>query len=1266
MPAPSPESFVSRTLRARLAERLPLTEPELREHDGAVLLSDIQGFTRMVEQFSRRGPTGLEDVTWALNGYFADVVETVQRLGGDVIAIAGDSFLCLWTAEGDISLEEATMRAGQAALSIQAVLHDREAMPGMHFRTRIGIGCGPVKLTFVGGAAGQWQCLLRGSAYKAAVRAESLAEPGQVILSPLACETVRSCGGLLVQADAHGRLEQISWPTPPLPPLLPPVDPERLLPCVPAAVLHRIDLPSPEWLAEFRLVSLFLATVSPANDAIAADRDQLEQTHEMIRAFQQVVADFGGAAKVDIDAKGNLLSGFWGLPPHADEDDALRAVEAAWALRQQLACGQQLSIGVATGRALCGAFGSDSRRDYIVRGEVITVAARLMQAAQGGILADLETIKAARHRIDYDQLPPITVKGRTQPLEAVKPRRRRRRLLADSSMIIGRAAEQALLNAGLDRLLECGRGTTWLIEAEAGLGKSMLVQALANRALGLGAKVLVGSAEAIDRHTAFAAWRGVFHHILGGEDGPALQAALVQRLQTSPDLVRLAPLASAVVPIELEDSSLTAEMTGEVRSECTRRLLSGILADFVQDRPTVLIFEDGHWADTGSAALLTDISKLSDRLLIVATTRPVEARQRRILADLDSAQVICLSPLHDDEVDHLVRSELGVRSASSRLLGWIRERVGGHPFFAAELVRAVRSTDVVMVQGGRCTVGNLDELSLPATIEGIVTSRLNQLCSSQQLTLKVAAVIGRVFTEPIVRAIHPSQNQIISEHLLNFVRQDITIPDYSKVHGTYEFRHALLRDVAYDQMSQIQRRSLHRAVASWLEREHQERLAPVASLLAGHWERAQDNKRTIRFLELAGEHALRSGTFHEAETNFQQALVIAAKMVPPVGAERCARWQMGLGVAAYFLGNLVESRRRLEAALAVLDRRVPATAAETWRRLLLATITQARHRLLGIPRLSPDDLQRQNLDAATDCYRILSQIYFLHGEPVVRLAYLTFRAVNLGERGGDSASLARALANLGVLMSLTGFKKWSEWYGSQSVSMAEQQGQYAASAYVRSIDAIRLATNGRPVEALQRSTEALERIVALGDFSLEQEAMSVRAMIATTNGFHDIALPAARRCVELARNSGSLATGGWALFNLVEVALARADLPGAQAALAEGRALLVGLTDVGTLALQARAEAILAEYEGRWDDALRSARAVISLIDHSMPTAYYIAEAYAVALRVLVAGSSEGYAVSRRELRGAARTLCKLSRNFWNVRAQAKGFARQLLRRRIG
>lgn len=652
--------------------------------------------------------------------------------------------------------------------------------------------------------------------------------------------------------------------------------------------------------------------------------------------------------------------------------------------------------------------------------------------------------------------------------------------------------------------------------------------------------------------------------------------------------------------------------------------------------------------------------------MIVATTRPAQVGQRRILADSGVAEVIRFSTLHDDEVDRLVCHELAVRTAPSRLLRWIRERVAGHPFFAVELVRALRASEVVTVQDGHCVVGNLEELSLPVTIEGVVTSRLDQLSSPQQLTLKVAAVIGRVFAEPAVSAAHPSKVRDISSHLTTFVQRDITKQCTSDLKSAFEFCHVLLRDVVYDQMSRVQRQSLHRAVACWLEREHRPRLAPVASLLAAHWERAQDNERTIRFLEMAGEHALRTGTFLEAQANFQQALTIAAEAPSLATVERRACWEMGLGVAAYFLGDLAESRRRLEGAVRVLDRPVPASGAATLSQLLWAALVQARNRVLGAPRIRVEAKQLQALEAVTDCYRILSQIYFLQAEAAPRLAYLTIRGVNLGERGGNSVSLARALANLGALMSLIGFKNWSEWYGAWSVAMAERKGHYAAGAYVHHIGAIRLATNGRPVEALHSSAEALERITALGDFNLEQEAMSVRAMIATTSGCYDIALSAVRRCVALARRTGSLATGGWALFNMVEIALAKADPAGAQAALAEGRALLADRTDVGSVVLQARAEAILAEYEGRWDDALRSARALINRIDDSMPTAYYIADAYAVAARILMAGSATGQAVSHRELRRTVRMLRRFSRNFGNVRLQAIALDRQLQQRKPG
>ena len=138
--------------------------------------------------------------------------------------------------------------------------------------------------------------------------------------------------------------------------------------------------------------------------------------------------------------------------------------------------------------------------------------------------------------------------------------------------------------------------------------------------------------------------------------------------------------------------------------------------------------------------------------------------------------------------------------------------------------------------------------------------------------------------------------------------------------------------------------------------------------------------------------------------------------------------------------------------------------------------------------------------------------------------------------------------------------------------------------------------------------------------------------------------------------------GGWAQLNLVDVDLARGDVPSAQAALAKGRALLTGLQDVASLALHSRAEACLAHHQGRWDDALRSARSTIQTIGTAMPTAYYLAEAYLVAAEILAAGARAGQAVSHPELRRVARRLDRMSGNFRNVRERAQSLSHGLRR----
>src|SRR5262245_30949604 len=128
-------SYLPRTLRRRLASAEPLSHPEIRRTPGAVLLSDIQGFTALVERFSSAGRKGLEELTWLLNQYIADVVGAVEALGGDVLSIAGDAFLCHWPASSPDTVRDAVVRAAQAGERIQRAVQDRQRN---QLPTRIG------------------------------------------------------------------------------------------------------------------------------------------------------------------------------------------------------------------------------------------------------------------------------------------------------------------------------------------------------------------------------------------------------------------------------------------------------------------------------------------------------------------------------------------------------------------------------------------------------------------------------------------------------------------------------------------------------------------------------------------------------------------------------------------------------------------------------------------------------------------------------------------------------------------------------------------------------------------------------------------------------------------------------------------------------------------------------------------------------------------------------------------------------------------------
>ncbi|MEQ1866977.1 MAG: adenylate/guanylate cyclase domain-containing protein, partial [Micropepsaceae bacterium] len=669
-------SYVSRLLLARLASDKPFYGPEATRRPAAVLLSDIEGSTALVESFTRSGRSGLEEITWALNGYFSDLVDLVYAHGGDVLYIAGDAFLCYWPCEEEEDLPDAILRAAQAGLAIQTALHGRMAGKEKAFSTRIGIGSGEIAEAFLGGAGGRWQLVATGSALQDVIKAEKHASGGEVVVSPAAWKAIAGrCEGQ-PQSDAFVKLESIRHPPArallPFPPQL--KDTNVLRPFVPEAVLDRLLVPQAEWLAERRNVTVLLADLPTS----AVDTpDDLQRTHQCIRAFQEIVIRFEGTIKVVVDDKGILLLAVFGLPPFAHETDAERAIQAGFALKAALAgLGVTCGIGIATGHGFCGAFGNDVRRDYMLRGDAINLAARLMKATHSEILCDQATTRAVRDRVAFEPLAPLTLKGKSEPVPVFRPIAGAVRKLADGQMV-GRAAERALLTHEVEALRNGGAGRAIVVEGDAGLGKSRLMADVSATAQAVGLRVLTAFADPIEQSTSYAAWHSVFAEIFGIQSGEAVpREKIAVFMATMPAFERLAPLLDGVLRLNLTDNELTAEMSGDARAASTIRLLVAVLQKVAETGPTLLVVEDAHWLDASSWALLIETVKTVHPLLIVVATRPADEWSAPKYAELLKAVgdgKLTLSALSAEETTELVRARLQVEAVPESLARFVRD-----------------------------------------------------------------------------------------------------------------------------------------------------------------------------------------------------------------------------------------------------------------------------------------------------------------------------------------------------------------------------------------------------------------------------------------------------------------------------------------------------------------------------------------------------------------------------------------------------------------
>ncbi|HUO52176.1 MAG TPA: AAA family ATPase [Gemmatimonadaceae bacterium] len=1220
--------------------------------NAAALVMDVTGFTALTERLAARGPAGAERLTELLNARFGAIIDTVARHGGDITHFAGDAIAAVWRADDDPYREPVLERAAACARAVQAL--PAMAEPGEPpLLVRAGIAEGEMWWALLGGGEDRL-FVAGGAALAAAADAAAAAAPGAVGRGAAA----RAAGAVTTRAPGDR------------------ASPDAAL-FLPRAI--RAHLGQPErWLAEFRRVTVAFAAFG---DREFAAPERLAAAQRAVRGAQGAVARWDGAVhQLVADGPGAVMVAAWGLPGNTHEDDARRGVEGALAMERALAqAGMPAAVGVATGKVFCGVRGSAVRREWAMLGDTMNLAARLMRAAGSGVLCDAETTRAAGARVRMTAQAPVALKGKARPVEVFRPSSAAAgaapaaapgRAL-DATRTVGRAAELARIDAALARLAE-GRGGVLVLEGEAGIGKSQLLAAAAARATARGVRVLRGDADAVESATAYFVWRGVMAQLFPPAAGATAGERVLAALADAPALRARAPLLNDIAALEIPESEETARMESQGRADALRDLVAALLRRAGARERVMVMLDDAHWFDSASWALAAAAARRAPEVLFVIATRPLgaplPAAYQQMMAG--GAERVVVPPLAASDAGALVCARLGVSALPPAAAALIMEKSQGNPFFAEQLALALRDGGQLVVEGRGCRMaGGADALRavrLPDTVQGVITGRIDRLLAPEQLTLKVASVIGRSFPFRTLRDVHPAEGERgrLRGQLDHLTALDLTRLEAPEPALTHLFTHVITQQVAYDLLSFAQRRELHRAIARWYEARHAADLSPHLALLAHHWGNAEEYATAVGYLERAAAQALERYANEEVLRFIGDARALAAKGGLDVGEARRARWEWSEGEALLKLARYAESRAHFLAALRLLGHPVPEGRLALLGRLAAESARQAWRRALRRAPRARDAEERAALLLASHVHQRLAEVgYWSHD--ILTLTHSAVASVNLAEPAGTTRELQMADHVLGFVAGLAGSRRLFERYRRRSAEVGAHVEHVETAAFGAQLDAIYFNGTGEWAslhEAAKRAGAGFERI---GDRFRQQTCVVLRGWGHLHEGDAAAARARFEEAYAMVRAEGATQVQVWSVAGLMAVELHETGRAPAERIAALESLLAQGVDHSDAI----MCHGLLVEAHAAAGDlaaARAHADAATPLIDKFPPASFHtLLGNHAVAMRRIADHEWERTGASGRAARHALRGLGAFARSCRIGRPRA-WLARGMLQRAAG
>lgn len=632
-----------------------------------------------------------------------------------------------------------------------------------------------------------------------------------------------------------------------------------------------------------------------------------EDLREIIRAFQDtcvsVVKRYDGFVAQHL---GDGLLIYFGYPL-AHEENSERAVHAGLGIVEALGSLQprpglrlQVRIGIATGPIVIGDLVSAGANiEKVAVGQTPNLAARLQGlAAPNTVVISPHTYRMLGQRFECREIGVHTLKGISEPVlvrEVIRQRVRQSRFAAAHGMsvmpLVGRREEMALLEQRTQQAA-AGHGQIVLLRGEAGIGKSHVTRALVERVCAQHAVVPIElqCSPYYNQSALFPVIEWLQEEIFSSAD--AVEAgqkwALLDRFldRTTLDKMQTAPLLAMLLSVPLPADHPVLNLTPERQKQLTLQYLVSLFRQLNPKSLALIVVEDLHWADPSTLELIRVwMEEAADSpSLMLLTSRPDFSPPWPIQNNFTSLDI---GRLPDAQSMELVRLAAGDVNLSESMLQQLIKKSDNVPLYLEVLTKQIVLTNQESAsKGPSLHRQELSDSEIPESLQDALMARLDRMNDTKSVA-QVAAILGRDFDGKMLEAVWTGTREALHDGLEQLCKADLlqVRGDFAK--GLYQFKHALIRDAAYNSMLKRNCEILHRQVAEAMERVFPDIAARQPDVLAHHYTAGKEVNQAVRYWLAAGQLALKGFATQESVAHLNQGLALLAKL--PSTPERDVR-----------------------------------------------------------------------------------------------------------------------------------------------------------------------------------------------------------------------------------------------------------------------------------------------------------------------------------------------------------------------------------------